>query len=539
MKKLLRTGMLFASIVIAQCIMAQSGPQVTGVKADDVWNIVYKVLNENNLAVVTSNLPVSVETDFKEYSAGLFKNRAKLVFTYQNENLTITLKNRQTVSSNAWADAMIPSKKADDKLIAGFSDKIKAIAANPEEVAKIKKEGVVSTAVATASVNTPGRNSGTAQVSSTNAAKPPSTANAKEVRFDNMDNYIFTEGLCALKKNDLWGFIDTVGNVVIDFKYFSWLGFKNPKFSSGIAMIGTANAQGMDRHPIFIDKTGQQLFKTQKFTGATNFESGLAIVEKTSSTLARSFHFINKQGVDIPGAINFGAIFGSLPALEPFHEGLTKLYDFKTSSYGFINPQGKWVIMPSNYAEAGTFSEGLVMVQNKVNWTWGYINTKGEVKIPFDYKSKPGNFSDGLAVAMNSKEELGYIDPSGKTALPFIYNHYQLNSEFRNGCAVVYNDNGGGYAIIDKTGKIVRKLNTTVVKVLNNGWILWKEDLGTNASYGFGVLTPDGKDILAPGYFREIGDFSNGLAYATAMIDNKEIKGFINTKFDFVIIQTY
>jgi len=84
--------MLFASIVIAQCIMAQSGPQVTGVKADDVWNIVYKVLNENNLAVVTSNLPVSVETDFKEYSAGLFKNRAKLVFTYQNENLTITLK---------------------------------------------------------------------------------------------------------------------------------------------------------------------------------------------------------------------------------------------------------------------------------------------------------------------------------------------------------------------------------------------------------------------------------------------------------------
>ena len=51
MKKLLRTGMLFASIVIAQCIMAQSGPQVTGVKADDVWNIVYKVLNENNLAL--------------------------------------------------------------------------------------------------------------------------------------------------------------------------------------------------------------------------------------------------------------------------------------------------------------------------------------------------------------------------------------------------------------------------------------------------------------------------------------------------------
>jgi hypothetical protein len=539
MKKLFRTGMLFASILIAQCIMAQSEPQVTGIKADDVWNIVYKVLNDNDLAVATSNLPGSVETDFKEYSAGLFKNRAKLVFTYQNENLTITLKNRQTVSSNAWADALIPSKKADDKLIAGFSDKIKAIAANPEEVAKIKKEGTISTAVATASVTTPGRNSGTVQVAASGAARQPSTANAKEVRFDNWDNYIFTEGLCALKKNDLWGFIDTVGNVVVDFKYFSWLGFKNPKYSSGIAMVGTQDPSGRGRMPIFIDKKGQQLFKTQKFTGATNFESGLAIVEKTSSTLARSFHFINKLGQDIPGAINFGAIFGSLPALEPFHEGLTKLYDSKSGFFGFINTQGKWVIMPTNLAEAGFFSEGLAVVQNKVNWTWGYINTKGEMKIPFDYKAKPGNFSEGLAVAMNSKDELGYIDPSGKTALPFIYNHYQVNSEFRNGCAVVYNDNAGGYAIIDKTGKIVRKLKTTVVKVLDNGWILWKEDLGTNASYSLGVLTPDGKDILAPGYFKEIGDFSNGLAYATAMIDEKEVKGFINMKFDFVIIQTY
>jgi hypothetical protein len=529
--------MLLASILIAPCLFSQPGPQVTGLKADEVWSIVYKVLNDNNLGVATASLPASVETDFREYSAGLFRNRAKLVFTYEKESLTVTLRNRQTVSSNAWADAIIPSKKADDKLIAGFTDKIKAIVANPEEVAKIKKEGIVSTATGTPGVSE--RKQGATGTAGTVAVKQPSTAKAKEVRFDNEDNYVFTEGLCALKKNDLWGFVDTTGTVVIDFKYFSWLGFKNPKFSSGIALVGTSNAQGMDRHPIFIDKTGQQLFKTQKFTGATNFESGMAIVEKTSSTLARSFHIINKQGTDIPGAITFGAVFGSLPALEPFHEGLTKLYDSKTSSYGFINPQGKWVIMPTVYAEAGDFSEGYTMVQNKTNWTWGYINTKGEVRIPFDYKSKPGNFSEGLAVAMNSKEELGYIDPSGKTALPFVYNHYQLNSEFRSGCAVIYNDNAGGYAIIDKTGKTVRKLNTTVVKVLNNGWIVWTNDLGPNNTQCLGVLSADGKDILAPGYFKQIGNFSNGLAYATAMIDEKEVKGFINQNFDFVIIQTY
>ena len=78
-----------------------------------------------------------------------------------------------------------------------------------------------------------------------------------------------------------------------------------------------------------------------------------------------------------------------------------------------------------------------------------------------------------------------------------------------------------------------------MVKVLKNGWILWKEDLGTNISYCFGVVSPDGKEILAPGYFKEIEEFSNGLAYATAKIDEKEVKGFINMNFDFVIIQTY
>jgi hypothetical protein len=538
MKKLFSLWMLFASMFMAQCLMAQQEAQVPGLKTDEVWNIVYKVLNDNNLAVAASRLPGSVESDYKEYSSGLFKNRAKLVFTYQNETLTISLKNRQTLSSNSWADAVIPSKKADDKLIGIFIEKIKAIANNPEEVAKLNTR-VAPGGSATAAA---GGAMGAVQGQTQGAAKKPSLANAKEVRFDNCENYIFTEGLCALKKNDLWGFIDTTGKVLVDFIYFPYGGgVVNPKYSCGMALVAIQGPSGYGRVPVYIDKKGVQLFKTQFFTGATDFESGIAIVERTNNkTMARSVRFINKQGLDIPGSINFGQVFGSFSLkLEPFHEGLTKLYDTKTSSYGFINTQGKWVVNPTNYAEAGFFSEGLVFVQNNTNWTWGYINAKGEVKIPFDYKNKPGRFSEGLAVAQNSKDELGYIDQTGKTALPFIYNHYQLNSEFRNGCAVIYNDNGGGYAIIDKSGKIVRKLNTTVVSVLRNGWILWKEDLGTGSSYCFGVLSPEGKDILAPGYFTQIGEFSNGLAYATAKIDEKEVKGFINQNFDFVIIQTY
>lgn len=303
----------------------------------------------------------------------------------------------------------------------------------------------------------------------------------------------------------------------------------------------------MGRMPIFIDKKGQQLFKPQKFSGATNFESGIAIVERTNaSTRARSYHVINKQGQDVPGSINFGPVFGSfLLKLEPFHEGLTKLFDGKTSSYGYINTQGKWVIPPTNYAETGHFSEGLAPVQNKTNWYWGFVNTKGEVKIPFDYKNKPGKFSEGLAAVQNSKENFGFIDKEGKTAIPFNYSYvFPVDAAgnkagfFKNGYAVVYIEESpwGGYAIIDKSGKPIRKMGPEAVRIYDNGWIYWKE---TKETYCWGIISPDGKDILVPGYFKELGEFSNGLAYATAEIDGKQIKGFINTNFDFVIVQTY
>jgi hypothetical protein len=541
MKKLLKFPMLIASMLIVQCLTAQSVVQVAGLKADDVWNIVYKVLNDNKLTVVNSKIPESVESDFKEYSAGLFKNRAKVLFAYQNDNLTITLKDRQTVSSNTWADALIPSKKADDKLTGSFADKIRSIATNPDEIAKLKSQPAPgSTGVAT-SGNTSG-----SRASGQPAAKKPSLANAKEVRFDNGDNYVFTEGLCAVKKNDQWGFIDTVGNVVIGFDYGSWVGFQNPKFSSGAALVAAKDPSGMGRMPIYIDKKGQQLFKNQKFTGATNFESGIAVVEKSSSTMARSFQFINKQGLLVPGSMNFGKVFGSLTkTFAPFHEGLTKFYDSNSSSYGFINTQGKWVVMPKNYAEVGDFSEGMALVQSKDNWNWGFINTKGELKIPFDYKNKPGKFSEGLAAIVDgSKGQVGFIDKDGKTAIPFNYSQvFPIDAEgnkvgsFKNGFAVVYKEESpwGNYVIIDKTGKIIRKIVPEAVKIWNNGWIYWKGSYGGSK---VGIISPEGKDLLIPEYFTEIGEFSNGLAYARATIDDKNVSGFINLNFDFVIIQS-
>ncbi|MCK9421191.1 MAG: WG repeat-containing protein [Bacteroidales bacterium] len=531
MKNVVRFWVLFASILFVQSIWAQSEVQVSGLKADEVWPVIRFVLKESNLGVATMDQQAGVlVTAPKEYSTALAKFRACVVFTYKNDNLVITMKNKQSATSTGWENSILPSKKADDKLVGGFADAIKGVIANPEQISKLKDSGAPA---ATTTKPVAGN-----QAVQTSALKPeppkPSLANAKELRFDDEDNYTFSDGMCALKKNELWGFIDTTGKVVIDFTLFK-LGNKIPKFSSGIALMANQESSGM-RMPVFIDKKGQQLFKPQKFSAATPFENGIAIVEKTNEkTRMRTYSFINKQGQPIPGAIEPGSGRGLSLELKPFHEGVTPLYNNKASACGFINSQGKWVIPPTAYGETGDFGDGLVSVQNKVNWYWGYINKKGEVKVPFDYKKQPGVFSEGLAAVENSQEKVGFIDQNGKTVLPFIYE--EGRSPFNNGHAIVYlKDKAPGYTIIDKSGNVVRKLGPDPIQVFDNGWIYYKE---WHKKWAIGILSPDGKDILLPEYFTYIGEFANGLAYAVAIIDNKQVKGFINLNFDFVIIQTY
>lgn len=525
--------MLFASFFLIQTIWAQSEVQVTGLTADNVWPVVSQVLKTCNLGIANLDKNAGIlVTAPKEYSTMMAKFRASVVFTYKNDVLTVSMKDKQSYTSSGWENSILPSKKADDKLVGDLANAVKAVVADPAQLAKLKESAAPAAKAAAPAVTTQAAsNSGLLA-----GPKPPSMANAVEVRFDDEDSYTFSEGLCALKKNEMWGFIDTTGKVVIDYTFFKWTNL-TPEFSSGIALVAKPDPKTSGRAPIYIDKKGQELFKPQKFTGATPFQSGVAIVEKTNETSRmRTYTFINKQGQPLPGAVNPGSGRGLSLNMKPFSEGLMQLYDSKTGSCGFVNTQGKWVIQPSAYGETGEFGDGLVAVQNKVNWYWGYIDKKGEVKIPFDYKAQPGKFSDGFAAVKNSQEKTGYIDQNGKTVLPFVYGDFA--SPFKNGFAVAYvQDSKPGYAIIDKTGNVIRRFGPEGIQVYDNGWIYYKE--WVNSMWAVGISSPEGNTILAPGYFSYVGEFRNGLAYAWAKIDNKRVKGFINLNFDFVILQTY
>ena len=535
MKKQISLWMLLVSFLFVQSVYAQSESVVSGIRPEQFKPLVLKVLNDNGYEILNDN--TDIETQWKEYTVNLvLKYRAKLSFKFHEGSIMITMMQKQVLQSNgSWGEASIPSKKADDKIIGTLADAIKKILGNPATLAAVMS-------AAPAAVSSPSAQGKTGVSlspitsktvgSATNAPKVPSTNNAKVMQFKPDDDYQFHEGFCALKKHDMWGFIDTKGNSVTEFKYFSAEGIDAPYYSCGIAMVAESK-DGMNI-PKYLDTKGQELFKNIKILWGTPFMEGIALFGKGTTVYTATYTFYNKMGQPMPGSVVNTSTIGLKN--YPFHEGMAPFQDSKTSTWGFINSQSKWAIQPGKYNAVGDFSEGMAPVQNKTNYYWGYINSKGEEVVSFDYKDKPEPFSDGLAAVKNSKNDVGYIDKAGKVVIPFNFNGYNPAGPFRNGYAVA-EMNDKGLMIIDKSSNMVRKLNSTKVHVYNNGWIGWFHDLGENATSTWGIMTPDGKDILIPGYFNYIGEFSDGLAWASADIDGKQINGFINENFDFAIIQ--
>ncbi len=96
------------------------------------------------------------------------------------------------------------------------------------------------------------------------------TANGE--KFDSLgDTYTnardFSEGLAAVKKDGLWGYIDTDGKYAVEPKYYgAW------SFSEGLAAVQDKNGKWG-----FIDKSGNEVVAAA-YDGAWYFSKGLAVV---------------------------------------------------------------------------------------------------------------------------------------------------------------------------------------------------------------------------------------------------------------------
>ena len=173
----------------------------------------------------------------------------------------------------------------------------------------------------------------------------------------------FREGRAAVKKNDQWGFIDTLGNLVIDYQFDNVV----DGFREKVAAVES------NEEWLFIDMYGN-LFLRDNYQQVYSFSEGYAAVKK------------NDQ-------------------------------------WGFVDKEGRLVI-DFQYEEVGNFSEGKVAVMKNFDncRKWAYVNTENDIVIDYELYDQAdgrmemvGEFHDGYS--MVSKGVYCLIDSEGKVIL--------------------------------------------------------------------------------------------------------------------------
>jgi Caspase domain/WG containing repeat len=213
----------------------------------------------------------------------------------------------------------------------------------------------------------------------------------------------FSDGLGAVQKDGKWGFIDKLGNSIIDCKYdqvrpfaegWGWgkrgtkslildsLGSETTlpykfvhRFSEGLGMVEQSNgAIG------YIDALRNVMIPTQKDRKyGSRFVEGFAAISDTVPNLS----FITPKG-EILFSFKNGTMKGNkegkditddmLHNLHPFSNGLAAVR--QNGKWGYIDGTGDFAIA-CQYDEVKRFSEGIAAVRR--GNAWQYINTAGKM----------------------------------------------------------------------------------------------------------------------------------------------------------------
>ena len=279
----------------------------------------------------------------------------------------------------------------------------------------------------------------------------------------------FSEGLAVVKKDGKCGYINNKGEVVIDFKYDS---ADNFLFGYGVGYIGRSKN-------IVIDKSGNEIINKSYSMLFGPISKDLFIVVEG---VGKGYSIVDKdENIIIEGIAQAGInVDGLIPVKQVAAQG--SFWD--DGKWGFIDENGKLVI-DYMYDFAGPFVDGLAGVVKDGNI--GYINKNNEFVIEAKYPYKDNtilnNYSCGLvriydtdktvffdtngkeAFSMNytsdfvedrsiyrGNDKEGFIDKTGKIVIDCKYAHA---SDFSDGLAKVYSDEYVNFEFIDKNGKTI------------------------------------------------------------------------------------
>lgn len=263
-------------------------------------------------------------------------------------------------------------------------------------------------------------------------------------------------GLCALsicqssflpesanageKTENLWGFIDKTGKIVLPPQYED----ARP-FSESLALVQKADGNSLHG---YINSEGKTVIDFA-FWDAGDFRDGLApvrlpddgpLVSKFGKEAARKWGFIDKTGQIV--------IEPKFESARSFSDGLAAVSE--GNKYGYIDKSGNWVIKPTfdmacpfvNARAAVMTSDGngFLSIQSQsdiyrvTGGRWNYINKKGEVE--FGSFETCGVFNDGItpvALGPNQGKQVpdkwGFVDTKGKFVIKPRFNNVHALSE--------------------------------------------------------------------------------------------------------------
>ncbi|MCU0334425.1 MAG: WG repeat-containing protein [Chitinophagaceae bacterium] len=336
-----------------------------------------------------------------------------------------------------------------------------------------------------------------------------------ENRYEFIDTFDVSTGLAVVRQNDVYGFADSSGQLVVPMRYTY-----ASSFTDELALVTDSSDQFS-----FIDKSGRVAIELKDYDNAFPFVSGYAAVRKGDK-----YGLIDKAGKEImpcqfeaapqqivPGTyilVQQGKTFiGDLagkPTLaisgfgELYYDEQNKQYAMYTDSgwvltgpdgalrkrldcdgligqgglyfvnrtgiagteAAVLNAQGEPVVPYGKYDNVNpVIVDGLVCVAIRtgetpqadgssiVNQKVGFVDATGKEAIPLKFKDFVVDFSEGLcAVGDSATGKLGYIDTKGNWVIPPAYTRGQ---GFLHGFAKVWTDEQTSF-YIDRTGKRVQ-----------------------------------------------------------------------------------
>lgn len=236
---------------------------------------------------------------------------------------------------------------------------------------------------------------------------------------DFSDMYEGRDGMERVKRNDKWGYINSLGKEVVPCQY------------DGVKTLSRGSLVGVlkDKKWGYADYNGKLVIPC-RYHWINEFDEGLALVMKDCD--------LSKAGKQC-----------ECQDFTHYEHGL-RFAVYRPGVKYYIDSIGREVIR-GDFQEAFAFEHGYAWVQD---WKgqWKKIDTKGRTASTYKYTAFFWPRDNGLAAVMRNRK-YGFVNNAGREVIPCIYDDA---CKFEGDTAMVQKN--GKCLVINSKGKVVREL---------------------------------------------------------------------------------